>query len=221
MIFRNFIIKPYIPRGLPYKSLLLLYLLVILLNGCVNDIEKIKAFNPSEILPVIHAENFETTFSDSGIVRFYLKTPELKRFETDDSPYIEFPQGVLLIKYNQNNEVVSSISARYAKQFVKERRWEAKNDVVATNNMGDTLRTEHLVWDEESGRIYNNEFVKVIRPDQVITGIGFEADQNLSNWRIRNPRGPIYVRLNRQGGEPSDSVFGNLPVLRPVDIKNP
>jgi LPS export ABC transporter protein LptC len=196
-------------------------LLCLIPAGCVNDIEKIKAFSPSEILPVIHAENFETIYSDSGMIRFVLKTPELKRFETDDAPFIEFPQGVLLIKYNQNKEIISSISARYAKQFVREHRWEAKNDVVAINNLGDTLKTEHLIWDEESGRIYNSEFVKVIRPDQVITGVGFEADQNLTNWRIRSPRGPIYVRMNRQGQAPSDSVFGNLPVLRPVDIKNP
>jgi LPS export ABC transporter protein LptC len=189
--------------------------------GCVNDVEKIKAFNPSEILPVVQAENFETTFSDSGVVRFYLKTPELKRFESNESSFVEFPKGVLLIKYNQERQVISTISARYAKQFVKERRWEAKNDVVATNNAGDTLKTEHLIWDEQAGRIFNNEFVKVIRPDQTITGIGFDADQTLSNWRIRNPKGPIYVELNRQKSAPSDSVFGNLPVLRPVNIKNP
>jgi LPS export ABC transporter protein LptC len=188
---------------------------------CVNDVEKIKAFDPSDILPVVQAENFETTFSDSGIVRFYLKTPELKRFESSESSFVEFPKGVLLIKYNQDKQVISTISARYAKQFVKERRWEAKNDVIATNNVGDTLKTEHLIWDEAAGRIFNNEFVKVIRPDQVISGIGFEADQTLSNWRIRNPKGPIYVQMNRQKSAPSDSVFGNLPVLRPVNIKNP
>jgi LPS export ABC transporter protein LptC len=191
------------------------------LVSCVNDVEKIKAFNPSDILPVVQAENFETTFSDSGIVRFFLKTPELKRFESSESSFIEFPKGVLLIKYNQQKQVISTITARYAKQFVKEKRWEAKNDVVATNSLGDTLKTEHLVWDEQAARIYNNEFVKVIRPDQVITGIGFDADQTLSNWRIKHPRGPIFVQVNRQGSAPSDSVFGNLPVLRPVNIKNP
>jgi LPS export ABC transporter protein LptC len=203
------------------KTSLLICFFWLTVSGCVNDVQKIKAFNPSEILPVVQAENFETTFSDSGIVRFYLKTPELKRFESNETPFVEFPKGVLLIKYNQQKEVISTISARYAKQFVKERRWEAKNDVVATNSVGDTLKTEHLIWDEQAGRIYNNEFVKVIRPDQVITGIGFEADQTLSNWRIRNPRGPIYVRVNGQKSAPSDSVFGNLPVLRPVNIKNP
>ncbi len=221
MVGNNFKINGFHPANHLFRLIPAFGLWFGMMTGCVNDIEKIKAFSPSEILPVIHAEDFETIYSDSGVIRFILKTPELKRFETDDAPYIEFPKGVLLIKYNQNKEVISSISARYAKQFVRENRWEAKNDVVATNNLGDTLKTEHLIWDEESGRIYNNEFVKVIRPDQEITGVGIEANQNMTNWRIRNPRGPIYVRLNRQGEAPSDSVFGNLPLLRPVDIKNP
>jgi LPS export ABC transporter protein LptC len=204
-----------------YRQLGFVVFVVILFQGCVNDIQKIKAFSSSEVLPVLQAENFETTFSDSGVIRFYLKTPELKRFETDEATFIEFPKGILLVKYNENREIVSSISARYAKQFVKENRWEAKNDVVATNNTGDTLKTEHLIWDEQAGRIYNNEYVKIIRPDQIISGVGFEADQSLQNWRIKNPKGPIYVRTNRQRTAPNDSVFGNLPVLRPVNISNP
>lgn len=192
----------------------------ILFYGCVNDIEKIKAFSSSEILPVLHAENFETTYSDSGMVRFYLKTPELRRFENEGATFVEFPKGILLVKYNDRMEMVSSISARYARQFEKEKRWEAKNDVVAINSLGDTLKTEHLIWDEQAKRIYNNEFVQVIRPDQIITGIGFESDASLENWRIRNPKGTIYVRLNRQGALPADSLGGAPPAMAPVNIGN-
>lgn len=191
----------------------------ILFPGCVNDIEKIKAFNPTEILPVVHAENFETTMTDSGIVRFYLKTPELNRYESDGEPFAEFPKGILLIKYGPHMEVVSSISARYAKQYVREKRWEAKNDVVAINSQGDTLKTEHLIWDELAKRIYNNEFVQIIRTDQIITGIGFESDASLENWRIKNPKGTIYIQLNRDGMVPEDSLSGTDD-LQPVNIGN-
>ncbi|MBP6967428.1 MAG: LPS export ABC transporter periplasmic protein LptC [Prolixibacteraceae bacterium] len=192
----------------------------ILFSGCVNDIEKIKAFNPSEILPVVYAEDFETTYSDSGMVRFYLKTPELKRFESDGTSFIEFPKGILLVKYNARREMISSISARYAKQFVREKRWEARNDVVAVNSKGDTLKTEHLVWDENAKKIYNDEYVKIISPDQVITGVGFESDASLENWRIRNPRGNIYVKLNRESSKQGDSLMEPLPSRGPVNIGN-
>jgi LPS export ABC transporter protein LptC len=190
-----------------------------MLVSCVNDIEKIKAFSPSEILPVVQAENFETVFSDSGIVRFYLKTPELKRFEADGNPFIEFPKGIILIQYDRQMKVVSSITARYAKQFVKEQRWEAKNDVIATNSMGDTLRTEQLIWDEHANKIYSEEFVRIIRPNQNITGIGFESNQSLQNWKIRKPKGPIYVQL-KQDGTPPDSLNDNLVPRQPVNIGN-
>ncbi len=191
----------------------------ILFPGCVNDIEKIKAFNPTEILPVVHAENFETTMTDSGIVRFYLKTPELNRYESDEGPFAEFPRGILLIRYGPQMEIESSISARYAKQFLREKRWEAKNDVVAINSMGDTLKTEHLIWDELAKRIYNNEFVQIISTDQIITGVGFESDASLGNWRIKNPKGIIYVRVNPEGAATKDSLSG-MEGLQPVNIGN-
>ncbi len=205
-----------------YSIAALFFGAAILFYGCVNDIEKIKAFNPTEILPVLHAENFETTYSDSGMVRFFLKTPELKRFENEGATFVEFPQGILLVKYNAQMEMISSISARYAKQFEKEKRWEARNDVVAINSLGDTLKTEHLIWDEQQKRIYNEEFVQIIRPDQNITGVGFESDASLQNWRIKSPRGPIYVRLNRKGAVPGDSLApAPMPVRQRVNIGNP
>jgi len=167
-------------------------------------------------LPVVEAKNFETLFTDSGEVRFFLKTPKLLRFETEGDPYIEFPEGIELIKYDENKNIVSSITANYAKQFVEEKKWEAKNNVVATNFKGDTLKTEHLIWDEKAEKIYTEEYVKIIRENQIITGIGFQSDQSLENWRIKNPKGTIYVDVEAGRGndtipaEPEDEGIINL-----------
>lgn len=161
--------------------------------ACEDNLEKIKAFNSLENLPVMEASNFETLFTDSGKVMFMLKAPKLVSFETEGTPYTEFPQGIELIKYDEQQNIISSITADYAKQFEKEDRWEAKNNVVATNAQGDTLKTEHLIWEEKEGRIHTEEFVRIIRTDQIITGIGFQSDQSLQNWRIKNPKGTIYI----------------------------
>jgi len=163
-----------------------------------NNIEEIKAFITAENLPVIEANNFETQFTDSGQVRFSMKTPKLLRFEEESREYIEFPEGVKVVKYDANNRIISSITANYAKQFLADNRWEAKNNVIATNDRGDTLKTEQLIWEEKTGRIYTDEFVRIIRPDQIITGIGFTSDQTMQNWKIKNPKGTIYVEVNNQ-----------------------
>jgi LPS export ABC transporter protein LptC len=187
--------------------------------GCENNIEKIKPFNSYENLPVLEAKNFETLFTDSGKVRFFLKTPLLLRYEPEGEPYLEFPEGIELIRYDNNKNVVSSITANYAKQFVDEKKWEAKNNVIATNMKGDTLKTEHLIWEENTEKIYTEEYVKIIRADQIITGIGFQSDQSLENWRIKNPKGTIYITPeNRQDNDPFDTLTTPAVKQEPIDL---
>jgi hypothetical protein len=53
---------------------------------------------------------------------------------------LNFLKGIELIKYDENQNVISSITADYAKNFEREEKWEAKNNVVATNAQGDTLK---------------------------------------------------------------------------------
>lgn len=202
----------------------------ILFYACENDIEQIKAFSTTEILPVVEAKNFETLFTDSGQVRFSLKTPQLLRFENDGKDYIEFPQGMEIVKYDANRNIISSLTADYAKQFVEEDRWEAKNNVIATNAQGDTLKTEHLIWEEKTEKIYTEEFVKIIREDQIITGIGFTSDQSLQNWEIKQPKGDIYLEMNagsnNSPGEtaPGESERNQNPLKPPggkLQFENP
>lgn len=174
----------------------------ILFYACENDMEQIKAFSSPENQPVLEAKNFETLSTDSGEVRFLMKTPKLLKFENDGNAYFEFPSGIELKEYDENENIISSITADYARQYEKEKKWEAKNNVVASNDKGDTLKTELLYLEEKTQKIYTDEFVKIIRPDQTITGIGFESDQNLDNWKIKDPKGTIYVSVE----ENKDSI---------------
>lgn len=186
----------------------------ILFFGCENNIEQIKAFYSTENLPILEARNFETLYTDSGKVRYSLKTPRLLRFEDEGRNYIEFPEGMQLVKFDENKNIISTITANYAKQFVADDKWEAKNNVIATNAQGDTLKTEHLIWEEKKEIIYTDEYVKIIRADQIITGIGFTSDQKMQNWKIKNPKGTIYVSLN------NDDRQGELPQQEPVESLN-
>ncbi len=178
----------------------------MLFYGCENNIEQIKAFYSTENLPVLEATNFETILTDSGQVRYFLKAPKLLQFQDEGRNYSEFPEGIELIKYDEQKRIISSITADYAKQFAAEDKWEAKNNVVATNAQGDTLKTEHLIWEEKKEIIYTEEFVKIIRKDQIITGIGFTSDQKLQNWKIKNPKGTIYVSVNNEGQQ-NDTIM--------------
>lgn len=182
-----------------------------------NDIEKIKAFGSPEELPILEATNFETLSTDSGTIRFFLKAPKLLRYENDGKNYHEFPEGLLLIKYDENHNVTSSIKADYAKEFIKEEKWEAKNNVIVTNENGDSLKTEHLIWDEKNETIFTEEYVKIISADKIITGTGLTSDQNMQNWKIKNPKGVIYVAVDNENQPGPKGDTNKKPAVKPDD----
>lgn len=182
-----------------YKRIhILLFALVVLgLVSCENEISKIKAYVNTEDLPALKAEGFEMLVSDSSVIRFKLQTPELIRHTNVKEPFTEFPQGVKIEKYDASMNITSSITAQYAKNFDSDDRWEAKNNVIAVNQKGDTLKTEYLVWDNKKKKIYSDQFVKIIQKDQVYTGIGFESNLDFSSYHIKNLKGHMYVDVNK------------------------
>lgn len=177
---------------------LLLFFSMFLAVACENEIAQIKIFSSTENLPSVTAEGFEMLYSDSTVIRFKLQTPEFIRHDNNNEkdPYTEFPKGVKIEKYDLNMNIVSSITAQYAKNFDSDDRWEAKNNVIAVNLKGDSLKTEYLVWDTKKEKIYSDQFVKIIRNNQIITGIGFESNQDFSFYHIKNPKGHMYVNVD-------------------------
>ena len=166
--------------------------------SCENDIEKIKKLTSSEELPPLSAEGYEVIISDSTVMRFKIKTPEMINHGNEKEPYTEFPKGVKITQYDSKMNIISDITSQYAKRFDQSERWEAKNNVVAVNQKGDTLKTEFLVWDKKKGRIYSDQFVKIIGKDQVTTGTSFESNQDFTEYTFKNLKGQMYVDVQEK-----------------------
>ena len=179
----------------------------ILFYACENDIEKIKAFSSQEDLPLAEIIDFTTMSTDSGKLSYTLKAPKVLRYERDGKKYTEFPKGMELKRFDKSGKMVSSIRADYAKQEVLEDKWEATNNVIATNFKGDTLKTEHLIWEHEKGIIYTDEYVKIISTDRIIWGEGFTSDEQMEDWKIKRPKGNIFVTVDSE--QPQE--VGQLP----------
>lgn len=144
--------------------------------------------------PSVEATDFQTFLTDSGIVRYFLKTPKLLVFDQEKEPYKEFPEGFHLQKFDENRKIVSELSANYGKNFVPEQKWLATGNVVMVNNKGDTLRTEELIYLIKEERIYSDKFVNIKKGDQNITGTGgFESDTQMTKWTFKKTKGQIYV----------------------------
>ena len=197
MLYNNYYSK--MTRFASHRGMILLLLVVSLLwimVSCENEISKVKTVISTEEPPAITAEGFEMLASDSAVIRFKLQTPQLIYHKEEKDPYYEFPKGIKIVKYDAGMNVISSITAQYAKNFPSDDRWEAKNNVIAVNFKGDTLKTEYLVWDTAKKKIYSDQFVRIIQKDHIFTGIGFESNQDFSDYQIKDLKGDIYVNVD-------------------------
>jgi LPS export ABC transporter protein LptC len=166
-----------------------------LFSSCENDIEVIHALTNIEEFPAVSGQGTEILYSDSGLLKARLIAKELHKYAHAKKPYIEFPSGLNVYFYNQQEEVSARIQAKYAIYWEEDRLWEARDNVIVENDKNENLHTEQLYWDETKGMIYSNKFSKVINQDGTFYGErGFEANQDFSRWKLIGSRGSVNLK---------------------------
>jgi len=183
------------PAPVNFAQVILFGTAVMLLLSCRNDIETINALATELRVPDQIAYDVETVFHDSGIMQGKILAPEINIFDNEEQPYTEFPQGLQVFFYDTAGQTTASITAGYAIYFQDDRIWEARNKVVAENNVERAkLETEQLFWDEANQKIYSEKFSAITNADGVFYGQnGFDANQDLTNWTLRGSRGTAIV----------------------------
>jgi LPS export ABC transporter protein LptC len=169
--------------------------MTVLITSCSS---KVASDIPSDMLilkkiPSLEYSDFQSNYTDSGIVRYYLTTPKMLVFDREKEPYQEFPDGFHIQQFDENKKIISELSANYGKNFQSEQKWLATGNVVMVNNKGDTLRTEELIFLEKENKIYSDKFVSIKKGDQDINGSGgFESDTQMTKWIFKKTAGHMY-----------------------------
>ncbi len=169
---------------------ILLFVPLLLLFSCENDIEKVKLVTTKTKAPSESATNIEILYSDSAKVKVKVTAKKMDHYITDD-PYLEMPEGIKVEFYDDTLHVTSHLTANYAIKYEKKNIMEARNNVVVVNEKGDQLNTEHLIWDENTEKIHSPDFVKITTADEIIYGNGFESNQNFTKYKIFDIKGTI------------------------------
>ena len=159
------------------------------LVSCTSDIETVKAISNFEGKPTETMENFKMTYSEGGHYKMEVSAPIVQRYSLRNPVVSEFRQGINVVTYDQAGKRVASITSKYAIYHEDQQLWEARGNVVGKNDKGETLYTEKLFWNQNTGRISSNVFVKVVKADgSESTGEGIDADQKFQNYNIKKPR---------------------------------
>lgn len=151
------------------------------------------AITERDSLPVMDTRGVTTLVSDSGITRYRINTEEWLVFDRKSPPYWAFEKGVYLEKFDSIFQVEASIKSDTAYFYTKEELWKLIGNVDIQNLKGERFNTELLYWDQKKQRVYSDQFIRIEQPDRIITGRGFESNQQMTVYTIRQPEGIFYV----------------------------
>lgn len=180
--------------------------------SCKPDLQTIDTITRMGNEPVETAENLRIVYSTHAQVQMVMEAPLMERYEGEE-PYMELPEGFLMIFYDTLMIETSRISARYAIQYEKDELIDARDDVVVENiENKERLNTEQLIWDQKNETIYTEKFVKITTEEEVLYGDGFESDERFTSWVIKNPRGTFYVDTGSEASETSPTQQPSEPV---------
>jgi len=127
-------------------------------------------------------ENTTITFTEQGVKSAVIFAKYLAVYEELD---LKKAKGVRVDFYDQEGSHTTVLVADSGLIQEKRQNLEALGNVVVTTDEGIKLETGSLKWDPQKRKIVTDDFVKITKKDDVITGYGLETDEELKHFVIK------------------------------------
>lgn len=176
-------------RSLPFMAAIAFTAMGLAASGCKEDNPVTTMDIDASHTPTMLTRNVETLISDSGVTRFRIVTPIWYVYDEAEEPYWRFPDGLKLDKYDLFFRKEATVEADSATYFKNKQLWRLDGHVNITNVMNEKFLTNQLYWDQRQHKLYSDSFIHIERPDKVLEGYGFDSNEQLTRYSIRNVSG--------------------------------
>lgn len=168
--------------------------MLLLFSSCSGGKKELgEAITERDSLPVMDTRGVNTLISDSGVIRYRVLAEEWLVYDRKSPSYWAFEQGLYLEKFDSLFNIDASIKCDTGYYYDKQRLWKLIGHVDIKNLKGERFNTELLYWDEGKQKVYSDRFIRIEQPDRIITGYGFDSNQQLTVYTIHQPEGIFYI----------------------------
>lgn len=179
--------------------ILSLFLLIFFFNLSSCDIFDSKIAKPVDSTFVFREPDqvgvdIEVIFADSGYTKAILKSDKGRVFQDNQETFLDDNLKVDFYSKKSQKRISHLVADSARIDDVTKNMLARGSVVVISDSTGNKLETEVLEWNNRTQKIYSNEFVKITTRNEIITGYGFESDQNLDNYKINRVSGIMYRR---------------------------
>lgn len=184
--------------------LLLVALSLCIISSACRDEEKpvIAGKIDPEKFPTMKTLDVSTLISDSGITRYKVTAPIWLVFDEAKTPQWQFPKGIHLEKYDDFFRRDATVDADRATYFKEKQLWRLDGYVRIANIANEKFLTPQLYWDQRRQKLYSDSFIHIEKSDRTIEGYGFESNEQMTDYRVRNVSG-IFPASQFKNGQPS------------------
>lgn len=140
--------------------------------------------------PVMH-------ISENGQRRLRMEAAYMANYESIDSTYLilsalEGTAGRVRVDiFNAEGDSSATVFANRITYYQNDRRFTAEGNVFVQAHNERFLNAEHLVWSEQTARVYTPGFATIRTPKETLSGYEFDADENLLDFSIKDVRGTL------------------------------
>lgn len=169
-----------------FLSFCCMVVLMVFFASCDSETPPIEDFVPNEAANLEIARDVEVVYSELGQVKARIIAPLMIKGTKDNDDFMEYPEGLTVYNYNSQMEIESKMSANYGISHEKKEEVMVRDNVVLINIKGEKLNSEELWWDRKTKKITSDKFVKVTTLEEEIIGYGFDANEDFSEYTVRN-----------------------------------
>lgn len=171
-------------------TLWVVVMLLLFTPSCSNENKDVVevSFDPEQTY-TMKATEVSSLISDSGITRYRLNAKEWLVYGKAAEPFWYFPEGIYVEKFDTLFQSEANIKADTAYFFDKKGLWRLIGNVEIASLQGERFETEELFWNQKDEKVYSDKYIRIEQSDKIITGIGFESNQNMTQYKIFNSQG--------------------------------
>jgi LPS export ABC transporter protein LptC len=174
------------------RHIILLSGILVLLSGCQRE-QPPKAPIPRN-LPDQVLSNATMVFTQNGVKTTVIKAKTISKWSNKDLTQAE---SLLVDFYDEKGEHTSQLVADSGWIKEKAQMLGVWGNVQVITDEKVKLETQTLNWDPNKRKITTEDFVKITKDEDVMTGYGLEADQELKNIKIKTEvKGEIVKKKN-------------------------
>ena len=167
-------------------------LAVTLFFSCDDGSSILKQINQFNENPEGIAYDIRMTYTDSAKVKAILTAPINLDYTHLSFKYSEFPEGLKIIFYNDNNEE-NTVVADYGILYNQTRIVDLQGNVVLLSNSGSRLETSQMYWDSEKEWLFTEQPFTFKSENEDMAATRLDTNKEFSKFQTGKLTGTMLV----------------------------